>query len=395
MMPDLASPSAQPELSALKDEILRLNKIIRALMDRAERSTGAQGSDFSRFQTAVMLEEQVAIRTKELEVALRENEKITRALRESELKFFSLVNQSLVGITIIEDGKFSYANVKFNEIFGYCAEEVRGLGVLDIVIACDRPRVAENIQKRLHAESATPKYVFRGLRKNGEAIDVEVHISTMEIGGKPALIGLLMDVTERTRAEHEVQVLQEKLRDQSTHDALTGLYNRRYLEDTLGQELVSAKRHGYQVSVIMSDVDHFKAVNDRYGHLAGDEVLRVFGALLKRHARGSDVYCRYGGEEFLLVLPQMTQDSAVERAEQLRKALVAGPIPSGAFAIEVTASFGVATYPGDGRTGDELIAAADHALYAAKAAGRNRVHVSTTVKSDTPCTGGLEARRTH
>jgi diguanylate cyclase (GGDEF)-like protein/PAS domain S-box-containing protein len=381
-MPDQELPGVSPALPALEDEIVRLNKIIRALMDRAERFAGAQGSDFSNFQTTVLLEDQVSIRTKELEAALRENEKMTRALRESELKFHTLVNQSLVGIVIIEDGKFSYANVKFNEIFGYSAEEVRGLSVLDIVIACDRPRVAESIQRRLRAESQRTKYVFRGLRKNGEIIDVEVHASVMEIGGKPELIGLLMDVTERTRAEHEVQVLQEKLRDQSIRDALTGLYNRRYLEETLGQELISAQRHGYQVSVIMGDIDHFKSVNDRYGHLAGDEVLRVFGALLKRHARGSDVYCRYGGEEFLLVLPQMTLDGAAARAEQVRNALLGGPIVVGDLAIEVTASFGVATFSGDGRTGDELIAAADQALYAAKAAGRNRVHVSNTVKSD-------------
>lgn len=204
----------------------------------------------------------------------------------------------------------------------------------------------------------------------------------MEIGGKPELFGLLMDVTERTRADHEVKVLQEKLRDQSIHDALTGLYNRRYLEETLGQELISAQRHGYQVSVIMGDIDHFKSVNDRYGHLAGDEVLRVFGALLKRHARGSDIYCRYGGEEFLLVLPQMTLDGAAVRAEQVRNALLAGPISNGDLAIEVTASFGVATFPGDGCTGEELIAAADQALYAAKAAGRNRVHVSNAAESN-------------
>jgi diguanylate cyclase (GGDEF)-like protein len=184
-----------------------------------------------------------------------------------------------------------------------------------------------------------------------------------------------MDVTERTRAEREVQALQEKLREQSTRDALTGLYNRRYLEETLGRELLLAERNGHPVSVIMGDLDHFKAVNDHYGHLGGDEVLRAFGALLKRHARGSDIYCRYGGEEFLLVLPGMAEEHAAARAELLRGTIEAAPVGFGALTIAVTASFGVATFPRDGQSSDGLIAAADSALYAAKAAGRNRVNV--------------------
>lgn len=378
-MSDPGLPGSSPDEQALKGEIARLNKIILALMDRAERSTSVQASDFSLFQTTVMLEEQVRSRTAELEATLREKEKINRALRESEAKFRGLVSQSLVGIVIIEDGKFSYSNSKFDEIFGYSADEVRQLGPLDIATENDRPLVAENIRKRLSGEVERIDYVFRGLHKNGAVIDIEIHSSAMEIGGKLALISLLMDVTERTRAEREVQALQEMLREQSTHDALTGLYNRRYLDETLGRELVSAERHGYPVSVIMGDLDHFKAVNDRYGHLAGDEVLRVFGDLMRQHARGSDIYCRYGGEEFLLVLPQMAEDSAVERAEQLRLAMAASPVPYGESPIAVTASFGVAAFPRDGRTGDELIAAADSALYAAKAAGRNRVNVSLSV----------------
>lgn len=374
-MPEPGLSGAGPEELALKREIARLNKIIRALMDRAERSASVQGSDFSLFQTAVMLEEQVRSRTAELEAALRANEEINRALRESEARFHGLVSQSLVGIAITEGDKFTYSNPKFNEIFGYNADEIRALGLCDIAAETDRPLVAESVRQRLSGEVEGVHHVFCGLRKDGAVIDVEAHGSTMDIDGQRVLISMVMDVTERSRAEREVRELQERLREQSTHDALTGLFNRRYLEETLGRELLSAERHGHPVSLIMGDLDHFKAVNDRHGHLAGDEVLRVFGALLKQHARGSDIYCRYGGEEFLLVLPQMAQDSAVERVEQLRAALAANPVSHGTSLIAVTASFGVATFPGDGRTGDALIAAADNALYAAKEAGRNRVHV--------------------
>jgi diguanylate cyclase (GGDEF)-like protein len=182
-----------------------------------------------------------------------------------------------------------------------------------------------------------------------------------------------MDVTERTRAEREVQALQQQLREQSTHDALTGLYNRRYLEENLGRELIRAKRDGYCVSVVMGDIDHFKAVNDRYGHLAGDEALRVFGELMRGNSRSSDINCRYGGEEFLLVLPGMTELTASKRAERLRLIVAKTPVKFGTMDIAITASFGVSEFPQHGENSDELIAAADKSLYAAKEAGRNQV----------------------
>ncbi|RJF86851.1 sensor domain-containing diguanylate cyclase [Oleomonas cavernae] len=377
-MPDLSLPGPDPGMLALEKEVARLNKMVRALMDRAERSTSVQASDFSLFQTAILLEEQVRKRTAEVEAALRENEKITRALRESEAKFRGLVTQSMVGIVTIEDGKFTYANAKFEAIFGYSAEELRGMGAIDLTVEEDRPLVAENLRKRLSGEVDQAHYVFHGRRKDGIVLDIEIQGGVMELAGKRVLLSLVMDVTERARAEREVQALQERLREQSTHDALTGLYNRRYLDDTLARELTLAQRHGHEVSVILGDLDHFKSVNDRFGHLAGDEVLRAFGELMKGHARSSDIYCRYGGEEFLLVLPRVTTAIAIERTEQLRRSLAATPIPFDKVLIPVTASFGIATFPRDGQTADALIAAADKALYGAKAAGRNRVHASST-----------------
>ena len=375
-MTETASPQAsdQPDWPT---EVARLNKIIGALMDRAERNTSAQQSDFGVFQTTIMLEERVRRRTAELEAALHENEKINRALRESEAKFRGLVSQSLVGIVLIEDGKFSYSNAKFDETFGYSSDEIRGMGPLQVAVESDRALVSENIDKRLSGEVDQMHYVFHGLRKNGEVIDIECHSSVMHDGERLLLISLIMDISERSRAERAVQVLQEELRELSTHDALTGLYNRRYLEESFRRELLLAERAGHPVSVIMGDLDHFKAVNDRDGHLAGDEVLRVFGNLMKHNARASDIICRYGGEEFLLVLPGMTQEGALERAEQLRRAMVATRFSYGASQIMVTASFGIAVFPSHGRTTDELIAAADTALYSAKAAGRNRVSLSS------------------
>jgi diguanylate cyclase (GGDEF)-like protein/PAS domain S-box-containing protein len=356
-------------------EVARLNKIVRALMDRAERSTSVQGSDFSLFQTAIQLEAQVRSRTAELESALRENAKITRALRESEARFRGLVSQSLVGIVTIENGKLSYTNPRFDEIFGYSSGELLGTGPLDLVVKSDRALVAESIGRRGSGASDRVEYTFRGVRKDGAVVDIECHGSAINVGGTPLLLSVLMDITERTRAERELQSLHEALREQSTHDALTGLYNRRYLDATLTRELIRVERAAAPVSLILGDLDHFKKVNDSHGHLAGDEVLRAFGNLIRRNARASDICCRYGGEEILLVLPGMSERDAVDRAELLRSAIAAAPVEYDGAQIAITASFGIARFPGDGQTADELIAAADTALYAAKAAGRNRVEL--------------------
>lgn len=363
-------------------EIARLNKVVRALMDRAERSSSAQSSDFGSFQTTVLLEEQVRRRTQELENALRENERITRDLRRSEQMFRALANQSLVGIGMIDDGLFSYTNQKLDEIFGYSPAEMKQLRPIDLAVEGDRQRVSRNLRRRLSGEMDSIAYQIQGVRKDGGVIDLEIHGSVMTIDGKRVLITSVLDVTERVRAQRKVLELKDALRDQAVHDQLTGLYNRRYLEETLRRELVRARRKGGILTAIISDLDHFKCVNDLHGHLAGDKVLRVYGEILKSHARASDVYCRYGGEEFLLLMPDMPLEAALDRAETLRHVTAAKPVRFGTRTIPVTASFGVACYPFDAVTGDELITAADQALYAAKKAGRNRVASYATIRGE-------------
>ena len=355
------------------DEIARLQEIIRALMDRAERSTLAQGSDFGAFQTTVMLEKQVRLRTAELEAAMRDNESITRALRESEAKFRSLVDQSLIGIVLVEDGKFVYSNKRFGAMFGYSDHEIRELTPIDMAVESDRAVIAENMRKRMSGEVAVLEYPFRGLRRDRSLIDVECHSSVLRIGRRTLLVSLLMDVTLRKQAQREVLALQDQLREQSLHDPLTGLGNRRYLDELFDRELTLANRAGHPITVIMVDLDHFKGVNDSYGHLAGDEVLRRFASLMRRNSRSTDICCRYGGEEFLLVLPGVPQAVGVERAEKLRQVIEATPVRHDSSLIAVTSSFGVASFPQDGRTADDVIAAADSALYAAKTGGRNQV----------------------
>jgi diguanylate cyclase (GGDEF)-like protein len=155
------------------------------------------------------------------------------------------------------------------------------------------------------------------------------------------------------------------------HDKLTGLYNRHYLTEIGDLKFARAKRHNEDLSVIMSDVDHFKAVNDTYGHLAGDKVLQAMGALLNKTKRAEDLTARYGGEEFVIVLEHCNANSAKDKADEIRVELLKMNIDG----ICVTASFGVAQLNKEHKNFEDLLKDADTALYKAKESGRNRVVV--------------------
>lgn len=187
---------------------------------------------------------------------------------------------------------------------------------------------------------------------------------------------------ERKLADAEVQNLQEQLHEQAIRDPLTGLYNRRYLDETIKRELIRAERYHQPIGIVMCDLDHFKLVNDTHGHLAGDEVLRVFAELLNKRSRRSDIVCRFGGEEFVMLLPDMPPAIAYQRAEKLRTELAAKRITLGAADIRITASFGVAAFPVNGKTQDALIGAVDAAMYQAKKAGRNRVVAASAIRPE-------------
>ena len=168
--------------------------------------------------------------------------------------------------------------------------------------------------------------------------------------------------------------LREVLRRQSTVDELTGLYNRRYLSETLRRELFRAERKRAALAIVMIDLDHFKRMNDTYGHDAGDAVLRAVGQCLRDGVRRSDIPCRYGGEELVLILPECDTSAAVRCAEGIRSAIAALELRSGDTLLpQVTASFGIAMWPANGEDAATLLQAADSALYKAKDGGRNRV----------------------
>lgn len=180
-----------------------------------------------------------------------------------------------------------------------------------------------------------------------------------------------------------LQQREQKLREQAVSDPLTGLYNRRYLAELLPRELARARRSGKPVAMILIDIDHFKRVNDSFGHSAGDMVLTAIGALLKGIVRGGDVACRYGGEEFAVILPETDVHSASRRAEEIRSAMKRLDVNyMGRPVGGITASLGIAMFPDHSEDTDALLRASDEALYAAKGAGRDRVMISAAVESD-------------
>jgi len=179
---------------------------------------------------------------------------------------------------------------------------------------------------------------------------------------------------ELAKRNREAALLREKLREQAMHDQLTGLYNRHYVEEWFGLELRRAQRHGRPIAAIMLDVDHFKGFNDTFGHQAGDLVLRELAGVLRRFARKSDIACRYGGEEFLVLLPECPFDVALRKAEQLREEAAKLKLEDNNRALgSVTVSIGVAAFPDHAQEAEALLRCADEALYRAKEAGRDRV----------------------
>jgi len=195
------------------------------------------------------------------------------------------------------------------------------------------------------------------------------------------------DVTERKQVEKrlryvndklqgqliEIGILQSKLREQAIRDPLTDLFNRRYLEETLDRELSRASRENYPVCIIMIDIDHFKRINDTYGHEAGDLVLKAIANTLSEQSRRGDFACRYGGEEFVVVMPNISLEIAYERAEDLRQSLTFLSVPYEYYQLSVTISMGIACYPENGQTREIILRAADRAMYAAKEAGRDHI----------------------
>jgi len=205
------------------------------------------------------------------------------------------------------------------------------------------------------------------IRKDGTRIWVWERGRSVDVDGELALEGIILDISDR-------KALEEELSELATLDPLTGLLNRREMSRILEEEIARAKRYDRELALLWIDFDHFKAINDDHGHAAGDSVLKATSALLAGSVRGVDVIGRFGGEEFVILLPEMDRPEARETAERLRRLVSDTPQPLGnGQTAHLTISIGVSVFPDHGADAGTLCAAADRAMYQAKANGRDQV----------------------
>ena len=325
---------------------------------------------------------------------ITERKRLESELRITDLRMRSLFEQTHDAVFIMDlAGRFLDANLHALEILGYERAEIFQLSLIDISA---EPEKTTLVISRLVAGEIIPLYERRFRKKSGQVFPGEVNIELVKDEGKePLHIQCnIRDISRRKQAEDalnnanellrqrvaEVEALHEEVREQSLHDPLTGLYNRRYLADTLNREVTRAENDHAEVSLILADIDFFKVINDTYGHAVGDQFLVEISRNLTNCARKSDFICRFGGEEFLLILPSTGREAALKRAEQMRQHCAKIALPYEGQNLHVTVSFGVATYPRHAATAEELIVRADKALYLSKHAGRNRVTTSDEVK---------------
>ena len=288
-----------------------------------------------------------------------------------------------IGVCLTDEtGHYRYMNDAYCAIYEYVRNEMIGQHY-SVIMPPDQIATAnEHYARLLTGDTGIPTERKRQ-RKDGTIIYIEAANALVRLPGEAKMvITTVREITQRIRMQAELQkaneayqALHDILREQATRDSLTGLYNRRFFNETIERELARAKRENYQVSVMIMDIDLFKEINDSYGHIFGDEALRVLSALINSNIRSGDIAYRYGGDEFVIVMPGAGIEIAKGRAGTICQTFTASPLHDGERNVSATLSVGVALYPEHGGNGDELLRHADLALYRAKQAGRNRVCV--------------------
>ncbi len=263
-----------------------------------------------------------------------------------------------------------YVNKAFTDLTGYTADEVIGKTPRLLQSSGTDADSKREIKQALQNHQPV-RVTIRNYAKSGREYWLDVSILALRnaAGEVTHFVAVERDVTEQKELEHKLETL-------SRTDPLTGLLNRRSLEDFLAKEYSRFKRHGTKFSVLLLDIDHFKSINDQYGHSSGDRVLKRLADSCTDSLRKHDVMARYGGEEFCVILPYTNADQAAVLAEKLRTGIAAGTVEVRDSEVRVTTSIGVSEVQATDKNPGEILERADAALYEAKQSGRNRVCLS-------------------
>lgn len=309
-------------------------------------------------------------------VYLAETERVLQASEERYRAIWETVTDAIV--VVDRQGLIRSANPSYYATYGFTPEQVIGQPFTVLLPERNQHPAWQPYTDIFTDEQPALRHELGLRHADGSERTIEAHIAfLMEADERVALIGVLRDITERKAMERELHQSNAWLREQSIRDPLTHLHNRRYLDERLPHELQRAARQQLPVGIIVLDIDRFKNINDTYGHDCGDMLLQTVGAFLRGSMRSEDIVCRYGGEEFVIVLPGATTTATHIRAEDVRLGLHTLVVQQGPCQIaHITASFGVAVFPQHGTSSDDLFRTADQALYAAKQGGRDRVLIA-------------------
>ncbi|SFV62924.1 diguanylate cyclase (GGDEF domain) [hydrothermal vent metagenome] len=291
-----------------------------------------------------------------------ENKKAAQKLKESEEKFRTLTQISLTGIFIYQE-QFIYVNPAFCDITGYTEEELLTMAPWEIVTPKYKEKIKEIAQKRIQGEFLkSTNMQLEVERKDGSVRAIKVSVATMAYKSRFMATGNMMDITEHIE-------LEEKLKRLATKDALTGIYNRYKTTLIIEDQIKRENRYNEIFSLLMFDIDHFKKVNDTYGHDIGDYVLQELCHVVSNNIRDTDKFGRWGGEEFMLIAPHTNKKEAIELAEKIRKSIEEHPFKQ---VQQITISVGVTEYKREEEFAT-FTKRVDDALYQAKTNGRNQV----------------------
>ena len=339
-------------------------KLLQKQIKRLGRElASAQDRQVYYENTAEQTQNRLNTRIEEVEKARTELFLRSREFEQSQKRFHSLANAAFEAILIHDKDIILDANDNALTLYGYSREELLAMKLIELVHHKSLKRVAESL-----ADSSPDDYFeAKNIRKDGSKFSVEMHSKAILLHDKISHVTAVRDITDRKAMENELKRL-------ARTDELTSLHNRRYFMELGESELTRAVRYDLPVAVLMLDIDHFKSINDTYGHETGDRALKAFSCACLSATRTSDIFGRLGGEEFAFFMPETSASAANKVAERLREtvALIRVATTSGK-SISMTVSIGLTELLENDSNMDAVLHRADQAMYQAKTSGRNRV----------------------